>query len=168
MSTLGYAALTNQRFSDQPNAGTNSPTTGVKTYVDALSAMVPAEVLAAHSVVINFLYSKDDKPALGNHFEWQFMLLFAALALLSILLFVVPRKLSGLPWVRGDLLRALIPPVAFVGWSVLQPVSLLDGWCKNIDRPIGSSLVIVVAVVLGMLTTSLASAAAGATAEPNV
>lgn len=161
MSTLGYASLTNQRLSDKPNEGTNDPSKGVKTYVDALSAMVPAEVLAAHAVIINFLY--DSKTAWAGHDKSEIGGLFVLLTILSSLLFVGPRLLGGQAWVRGDVVRMLIPPAAFVGWSVLQPVSLLDGWCTEIDKPMASAFVIVLAIVLGILTSSLANAAA---AEP--
>jgi hypothetical protein len=161
MSTLGYASLTNQRFSDKPNQGTNDPAKGVKTYVDALSAMVPAEVLAAHAVIINFLY--DDKTEWVGHSGTQIGGLFALLVILSSLLFVAPRLLGGTAWMRGDLVRALIPPAAFIGWSVLQPVSLLDGWCPDLDKQMSSAVVIVLAIGLGILTSSLANAAA---AEP--
>ncbi len=161
MSTLAYASLTNQRFSAEPDKGTNNPQTGVKTYVDALSALVPAEVLAAHAVVINFLY--DSKSKFDGHSDAQIGVLFASMVILSSLLFVAPRLLGGTAWMRGDVVRALIPPAAFVGWSVLQPVSLIDGWCEGIDKQLMSAFVIVLAIVLGVLTSSLANAAA---AEP--
>ena len=156
MSTLAYASLTNQRFAAAPEKGANDPQTGVKTYVDALSALVPAEVLAAHGVVINFIYNN----GFGQHKETVIAALFWALAAVSSLLFVAPRLLGGTAWMRGDILRALIPPAAFVGWSILQPVSLIDGWCKGIDKQLGSAFVIVLAIVLGILTSVLANKAA--------
>lgn len=164
MSTLGYASLTNQRLSDPANEGTNKPGTGVKTYVDALSAMVPAEVLAVHSVVLNFLYDKST--GFGSHAPAKLELLFWALMAISCALFVAPRLSGGIKWQKGDWLRALIPPTAFWGWSVLQPISLLDGWWQVGDKQMMSAFVVVLAIVLGILTSILASKAAAANPPP--
>lgn len=52
MSTLAFAALTNRREDARPGSSeTESP--GMKTYVDALAALVPAEVLTLHGVILS-------------------------------------------------------------------------------------------------------------------
>ena len=54
MSTLAYAAMTRKREEAQPGTSTTSHAPGLKTYVDALAALVPAEVLTAHGAVLTF------------------------------------------------------------------------------------------------------------------
>jgi len=50
MSTLAYQAITKRR--DEATPGTSDATSpGVGKYVDALAALVPAEVLAAHALL---------------------------------------------------------------------------------------------------------------------
>ena len=44
MSTLAYAALTTKREQSDPKTSTSTSPPGLKTYVDALAALVPAEV----------------------------------------------------------------------------------------------------------------------------
>lgn len=54
MSTLAYAALTAKRQTTSAGESTTSGQPGMKTYVDVLAALVPAEVLAAHAAVLGF------------------------------------------------------------------------------------------------------------------
>ena len=54
MSTLAYAALTTKRDDAPPNpSSSTSSSTGVRTYVDALAALVPAEVLTLHALMLS-------------------------------------------------------------------------------------------------------------------
>ena len=57
MSTLAYAAMTSKREVARPGASTTSDAPGVQTYVDALAALVPAEVLTVHGAVLTFTNS---------------------------------------------------------------------------------------------------------------
>ena len=53
MSTLAYARLTTSREAAAPHTSTpKSP--GVGTYIDAFAALVPAEVLTLHAVIISY------------------------------------------------------------------------------------------------------------------
>jgi hypothetical protein len=51
MSTLAYAALTTSREQSAANTSTSPP--GVSTYVDAVAALVPAEVLTLHALILS-------------------------------------------------------------------------------------------------------------------
>jgi hypothetical protein len=53
MSTLAYASLTSKREAATPNTS-SSTSPGVQSYVDVFAALVPAEVLTVHAVVLSF------------------------------------------------------------------------------------------------------------------
>ena len=60
MSTLAYASLTTAREAAAPHTSTTqSP--GVGTYIDAFAALVPAEVLTLHAVIISYTTRTVDK-----------------------------------------------------------------------------------------------------------
>ena len=61
MSTLAYAAMTRVREAATPGTSTTTKPPGVKTYVDALTALVPAEVLAAHATILTFTTTTSGK-----------------------------------------------------------------------------------------------------------
>jgi hypothetical protein len=68
MSTLAYAALTNVR--DDAPASSSNPTAekpGVKSYVDAMAALVPAEVLALHAVIVSLTTDIVEVPTSGSN-----------------------------------------------------------------------------------------------------
>ena len=53
MSTLAYAQLTNAREAAPPGTSTITGRPGMQTYLDAFAALVPAEVLTLHALVIS-------------------------------------------------------------------------------------------------------------------
>src|SRR5437588_7175947 len=95
MSTLAYAALTSTREKAPPNTSSSTSPPGVKSYVDVLAALVPAEVLTAHAVVLSFTTNMEKNKAgdvvttitQPGTLRW----VFVALLLLSIGLYVVVR-----------------------------------------------------------------------------
>ena len=123
MSTLAYAAFTNKRESAVPDSSsTISP--GVKTYVDALAALVPAEVLTLHGLILTVTTKELDggKAEIVTGALPTLQISFWLLALLCIPLFAVPRAYGG-KWDRFDFVRMMIAPLAFVGWTMLQPMT---------------------------------------------
>ncbi len=52
VSTIAYGALTRKREQAEPDTSESENPPGVTTYVDALSALVPAEVLALHAALL--------------------------------------------------------------------------------------------------------------------
>ena len=54
MSTLAYAQLTNARDQALPGTSTTTSKPGIQTYMDAFAALVPAEVLTLHALVISY------------------------------------------------------------------------------------------------------------------
>jgi hypothetical protein len=155
MSTLAYAQLTNMR--DLAAPGTSSTTSpGVGTYADTLAALVPAEVLSVHALVISATTEMmnngtviTDMPTLRLAF-WGFILV-------SIGFYIVPRWFGG-RLDRLDVIRVLIPPLAFVGWTMLQRTTAFDAAFPSVtptQRTVaGLFLAVVLAAAAAMLAYS--------------
>jgi hypothetical protein len=163
MSTLAYAVLTTKRMMAPPGTSRESSPPGVKSYVDALAALVPAEVLALHNVILA-VTTKTTKNENGKSITviteprtlfWAFF----GLLLLSIVLYVLPRLRSQEKWEPLDFLRAAIPPLAFVAWTMLQRATAFDAvWPQLADAP-RTTIALFAAVLLGLLATTLADKA---------
>lgn len=52
MSTLAYASLTRRREQAPRGESMRNAPPGVNSYVDALAALVPAEVLSVHALIL--------------------------------------------------------------------------------------------------------------------
>src|ERR1700739_3089586 len=93
MSTVAYAQLTNRR--DLATPGTSSATSpGIGTYADALSALVPAEVLSVHALVISATTEMTDKGAVITDpptLRWAFW----GFIVVSIGFYIIPRWFGG-------------------------------------------------------------------------
>jgi hypothetical protein len=159
MSTLAYAALTTRRIKATPGTSTSTSPPGIKSYVDTVAALVPAEVLTLHGVILSVTTAtaiEGGKSATTiidpGTLRWSFW----GLILLSIVLYVVPRFRTR------DLLdipRALIPPAAFVAWTMLQRATAFDAiWPTLGDAP-RTVIALFAAVVLGVAATVLAGSA---------
>jgi hypothetical protein len=131
MSTVAYGALTEARKTTP--AGTVNREAGLGTYIDILAALVPAEVIAAHAFILT-LATKTVKDAKGHSAvtitqKGALTGTFWALLVLSVLLFFAGRWLKGggkpFDW-RWDILRLLIPPAAFVAWTMIQKNTAFD------------------------------------------
>ena len=142
MSTLLYEALTNQREIAAPGtlALTATTTSGEETskpatkLLDSVAALVPIEVIAAHAALLGLVSTSTDPsagpvvvtitdPAWAKGF-------WLALVVAAALFYAIPHKVKG-GWDNWDWLRMLIPSMAFVAWTMLQPGSLfdaVDGW----------------------------------------
>ena len=158
MSTIAYAALTTRREESSPGTSQDKQSPGMKTYVDAFAALVPAEVLTVHALIISVTTettaikkSTQIIEGAGTTLYWSFW----GLLLLSIVLYVVPRIRDG-AWDKLDILRAGIPPLAFVGWTMLQRMTAfdaIDAGMKDFTRTV---IALFLGVVLGLAASSLA------------
>src|SRR3712207_6706362 len=116
MSTLAYATLTERREAT-PAADALETQGGrdVKTYIDAMAALVPAEVLALHALfaasMTDTKKGPDGKAVTTITDPGTFKWCFWGLVILSIALYLGKKK--GLKPL--DLVRAAIPALAFVG-----------------------------------------------------
>lgn len=160
MSTLLYGNLTTKREQAPPETSDTTSPPGVKTFVDGLAALVPAEVLLAHAAIIGFT-TRTQTAADGTvtttvtevtTLRWT----FAVLIVLSGVLYLVARRRRPEPL---DAIRALIPPLAFVGWTMLQKTTAFDAVAPFLREPPRYAIAVIGAVVLGTLAVALAQKA---------
>lgn len=157
MSTLAYGTLTTKREVADPGTSTDTEPPGVRTYVDALAALVPAEVLAAHAVLLTFV-TETDTDAQGQNvatitepttLKW----IFWVLILISIGLYLLGRRTKLERW---DVARALIPPVAFTFWTMLQKTTAFDAVWPSLREAPRNVIAVLGAVILGAVASALA------------
>ena len=155
MSTLAYAALTTKREQAAPGTSTSGSPPGVSKYIDALAALVPAEVLTLHAVILSFTTSTKGSTTTITA-PGTLAGAFYGLVGLSILLYVAPRfgRLD-----RLDFFRAAIPPIAFVAWTMLQRATAFDAVAPGLDPAPRSVIALFVAVLLGLAAAALAHVA---------
>jgi hypothetical protein len=155
MSTLAYAALTTKRSLAMPDTSSSTQAPGVSTWVDSLASLVPAEVLAVHGALLAVLTAPDkaggtiivDAPTLTG--------VFYALIVVSMLLYAGSRVMAHL-WDRLDYVRILIPPLAFVGWTMLQRATAFDAAFPGVSSGLRTTIALIGAVLLGLVAAMLA------------
>lgn len=157
MSTWAYATLTTKRDQASPGTSASESPPGVKSYVDVLAALVPAEVLTLHAVILSFT-TKTQQGETGNSMtaitepgtlSWAFF----GLLLLSVVLYAVPRFRM---WDRLDFFRVAIPPLAFVAWTMLQRATAFDAVWPQLGEAPRTVVSLFAAVLLGLLAATLA------------
>ncbi len=153
MSTLEYATLTSKRDMAAPGTSSNvSP--GVSTYIDAFAALVPAEVLTLHALILGATTTTIDTTTSikdPGTLSWSFL----GLILLSMGLYVGARIYQKL-WDRLDLIRMFIPPLAFVGWTMLQKATAFDAVFPTLPEAPRTVIALFGAVILGFMAIFLA------------
>lgn len=157
MSTFAYARLTTVRERGKPRTTKKESPPGVNTYVDALAALVPSEVLSLHAVILSVTtrtVGATTEIIDSATLSWAFF----ALLLLSAVFYVASRLLAR-QWDRLDYLRMAIPPLAFIGWTMLQRATAFDAVYPGLaeaPRTVGALLL---GVVLGLAAAGLANKA---------
>jgi hypothetical protein len=156
MSTLAYAALTTRREESKPGTSTAAAAPGMKTYVDALAALIPAEVLTLHGVILSFT-TKTGRDIAGNSTTtvseqptlfWSFY----GLAFLAAIFYLGPRLGRLNKW---DIIRVAIPPLAFVAWTMILRATAFDAVCPNLSQAPRTAIALFVAVLLGLIAAGL-------------
>jgi hypothetical protein len=161
MSTVAYAMLTNRRDAAPVGQSFTAAPPGVTSYVDAVAALVPAEVLSLHALVIS-IATKTTKTTGTDSItvvsdQTTLLWTFVALIVLSAALYAVPRLNSR--WDRWDWLRILIAPIAFTAWTMLQPATAFDAVYPSLPDTRRTVIAVFVAAVLGAVTSFLAQKA---------
>jgi hypothetical protein len=156
MSVVAYAALTTKREEANPGTSTSTAAPGVKTYVDAFAALVPAEVLTLHGLIISVTTTtKDQTTQINTDNVGTLAGAFWGLVVLSIVLYVVPRVKDG-KWDRLDYLRMVIPALAFVGWTMLQRTTAFDAVAPAMQAATRTVVALFGGVLLGLAAAVLA------------
>jgi hypothetical protein len=154
MSTLAYAAFTTSREKAKPGTSTSGSPPGVNTYVDALAALVPAEILTLHALILSVTtdtVNGTTKVVSPATLYWSFY----GLCVLGIVFYAVSRTVNG-KWDRWDFLRMIIPPLAFLGWTMLQRATAFDAISPSLGQAPRTVLALFLAVVLGLVAGALA------------
>lgn len=167
MSTIAYAQLTNAREASPPGTSTTTNSPGLKTYADAFAALVPAEVLTLHALIIAVTTTTAQKPTAGDAGKMETVtsilpgaggtlrVAFWVLVALSVGLYVATRYFGG-KWDKFDWIRVSIAPLAFVGWSMLQRATAFDGAFPTMDPIARTVTALFLGAILGAITTGLA------------
>lgn len=136
--SLGYAIATKVRRRSDP---------GMPKFLDLFAALVPGDILAAHGVILALTTTSvesgsviSDPDSIG-----ALKAAFFGLMVASVFLYVAVHHKD---WQREDYGRMLIPPVAFVGWTMLQKPSAFDAVFPG-HWPIRVVLALLLALVLG-------------------
>lgn len=154
MSTLAYAELTNKRDVATPGTSESSSPPGVKTYVDALAALVPAELLTLHALIISVTTKvAGDTTTIEDAKTLNFA--FWGLFVLGAILYAAPRLLEK-KWDKLDWIRFLIPPLAFAGWTMLQRATAFDAAFPELAESPRTVAALFLAVIVAGLATALA------------
>ncbi len=163
MSTFAYASLTNVRDDADPgDAAAAKHEAGLA--IDAMAALVPAEILGLHAVLLSFMTEKasavDGKVSTiisePGTLAWSFW----GLIVLTVVLYLFgrgPKHFNTL-----DLIRVFIPPCAFVLWTMLQKSTAFDAAFPEMAFVERMAIALFGAVFLGALAAWLASKASAA------
>lgn len=162
MSTLMYAAVTTKRLQAPKERSTSTEKPGLKTYVDAMAALVPAEVLAAHAVIIS--YATKSKVVGGKGITTitnvhALTISFYSLIGITIVLYLGARKVSNKGLEPLDFVRALIPGAAFVLWTMLQKSTAFDAVSPDTNSSSRAIYAVLLALVVGAVASALGIAA---------
>ena len=155
MSTLAYAKFTSKRDEATANESTSTEPPGVSTYVDALAALVPAEVLTLHAVILTVTTKTEGSVTSiidGSTLSYAFY----GLIVLAVVLYVGARLLDK-KWDKLDYLRVLIPPLSFVGWTMMQRATAFDAVAPaTLGEAARTVIALFLGVLLGLAATALA------------
>jgi hypothetical protein len=135
VSTILYGATTreaelNSRFRLEDGT-TQTPDQRMSKITQAVTALVPAEVLAVHAAVLALATVVGDdgtttvtKPDL---LKWTLPILAGT----AVILFLIGHRGK---FARIDAARALVPALAFVAWTLLTGTSAATPWVEDVDR----------------------------------
>jgi hypothetical protein len=161
MSTFAYGALTRKRLQAKPGTSESDAPPGVGNYLDALAALVPAEVLSLHAVVLTFTTatSTDAQGQAVTAISAPGPLGFAFFVMLALTFVFFFLGLGTVPPLGWDYVRAAIPPLAFVAWTMLQKSTAFDAVLPKMDPPLRGVVAVLLAVTLAALAAALAKKA---------
>jgi len=172
VSTVAFGALTTRREKSDSGTSKTSQPPGLNSYIDILAALVPAEVLAIHAIIIAAVTTTNRSQTQITQ-PGTLRLAFWLLVGLSTVLFVLGRRPAPTPaaalqqsgtsvprWQHlewQDLIRVAIPPAAFVGWTMLEPTSVWNVVVPDMPTGTRTLIALVGAVLLAAVTKALAS-----------
>jgi hypothetical protein len=153
MSTLAYA-----RFASE-HPRTTDPPAGLQTYIDIVAALVPAEVLSLHALIVSTTTKVSGATTTIEEFatlKWAFI----GLVILSAVFYAVGQRLTNKAWQPRDWFRMGIPPVAFIAWTMLQRATAFDALRLDMTDGARTVIALFIAVILVLFSKWLGDAKA--------
>jgi len=133
----------------------SSPFSSWSTSIPRLPA-VPAEVLTLHAVIISYTTKTVDQKTFILPEGWNTLhVSFWGLIVTSMVLYAGARLIKR-KWDRLDFLRVLIPPLAFVGWTMLQTMTAFDAVDPGLHQIPRTVIALFLGVGLGLASVALA------------
>jgi hypothetical protein len=159
MSSIAYGILNANRARASAGKSQAEAAPAMKTYVDTLAALVPAEALALYAGVVvpnvtgSYSVHGRDSTVISDPglLGWS----CAALLVLSAVLYAVGRIQKNVRLTRWDAAKCLIPPTAFAAWMLVQAPGVWDTWWPALHPADRVVIAAFAAVALGIVTTVL-------------
>jgi hypothetical protein len=123
--------------------------------MDAFAALIPAEVLTLHALIISATTQlKDGASTILPDAKLTLQVSFWGLVAMSAALYAVPRYTGG-KWDKFDWIRVSIAPLAFVGWTMIQRTTAFDA-VSGLGQPPRTVIALFLGAVLGAIAAALA------------
>lgn len=153
MSSIVYGALTRKRQEAAPEQSVAKESPGLNTYVDTLTALVPAEVLAAHAALLTATTKIGPAGTTVITHRDTLKVAFWILVGLSVAFYVVGYQKKE--WTAKATLSAFIPPLAFIVWTAAQRTTAFDAVWPGTSSATREAIVILGALSLGLAASVL-------------
>jgi hypothetical protein len=163
MSSIVYGALTRERREAAAGRSTHGRAPRLRSYAVTLTALVPAEVLAAEVALLGFTTKTDRQGRTVITDPTTLHVAFFLLAALSVVFYAAGYRRRALSW--EIVLGACIPPLAFAVWAAAQRPSAFDGAWPHTGSGTRAAIVIFGALTLGLAASLLPSWLNNATAK---
>ncbi len=178
MSTTAYGLLSAQRQAASQGKSKDEKSPGFGSYIDVVSALVPAEVLAANAALLPVMTSTEKKTgsnAVTTITEPGTLKVVFWLSLASCIALYVAGQItrakkersksgvadSAAKWGFANYVRMLIPVGAYVVWTMLQKSTPFDAIDPGMSEPLRLTLAVFAAIGLGLLAKALSDQADG-------
>lgn len=178
MSSVVYGALSRKRLEETPHESVREGAPGLRTYVDSLTALIPAEALIVLQTLLPSVSERSTTEAASTVAITDTaaaQLLFWGLLVLSVAMYVAGRARSFKPgsitW--PDVARALIPPTALFGWLLVEHPELtrvagveLSNGMRTVSTAFGAAALGTIASLLGIQADNQSPAGTGHQTNP--
>jgi len=164
-----YGVVNAKRENSQANQTKGAAPPGMGTYLDAVAALVPAEVLAANALLLTLFIDtgKDGSDPLTTITDPSAVKLMFWLSILACiaLFFFGDRVKKGQegddkgPFANLNWLRALIPAASYVAWTMLQKSTAFDAAFPDVSQGARVVAAVFAAIILGAIAKKLGDAA---------
>jgi len=160
-----YGVLNKKREISPANETKAAEPPGLGTYLDAVTALVPAEVLAINALLLTFLIDQEKKgsdPLTAITDVGATKLLFWLSILACVVFYVFGDRVQNAKEGAGtglfenlNWLRALLPAAAYVAWTMLQKSTAFDAVAPDMSKYSRLVVAVIAAAILGVIAKRL-------------